>query len=184
MANTDVTADDMPDAANTDGAMDGEDGEGGKKRLSKKMLIIAAAGGLVLLGGVGAGAGYFLGWFGGAETAEDAALEAALEAAAVPVFYFDMPEITVNLSNAEQRAQYLRMTVALEISDPEISTVLEPNLPRITDVFQTYLRELRVSDLEGSAGLFRLKHELQRRINLAIFPAEVDAVLFREIIVQ
>lgn len=183
MANTDVTADDMPDEAAAD-SPEGEEGEGGKRRLSKKMMIIAAVGGLLLLGGGGTGAAFFFGWIGNSETAEEVALEAALEVAAQPVFYFDMPEITVNLSNAEQRAQYLRMTVALEISDPEISTVLEPNLPRITDVFQTYLRELRVSDLEGSAGLFRLKHELQRRINLAIFPAEVDAVLFREIIVQ
>ena len=185
MANTDVTADDVPEAADAENQSAGdEEGEGGKGRPSKKVLIMAAAGGLLLLGGLGAGAGYFFGWFGGNETAEEAALEAALEAAAEPVFYFDMPEITVNLSSAEQRAQYLRMTVALEISDPEISNILEPNLPRITDVFQTYLRELRVSDLEGSAGLFRLRHELQRRINLAIFPAEVDAVLFREIIVQ
>lgn len=178
MANTDVTADDVP-ADQSDGA--GEDGEeGGKRKLSKKMLIIAGAGGLVLLlGGVG-GAGFFLGWFGGEQSAEEVALEVAAE----PTFYFDLPEITVNLSNAEQRAQYLRMEVALELSDEEIVSVIEPNLPRILDVFQTYLRELRVSDLEGSAGLFRLKHELQRRINLAIFPAEVDAVLFREIIVQ
>ena len=88
------------------------------------------------------------------------------------------------MANAERRAQYLRIIVTLELADPELVAVLEPNLPRVLDVFQTYLRELRVSDLEGSAGLFRLKHELQRRVNLAIFPAEVEAVLFREIIVQ
>lgn len=178
MANTDVTADDVA-ADQTDGA--GEDGEeGGKRKLSKKMMIIAGVGGLVLLLGGGGAAAFFLGWFGSEQTAEELALEEAAE----PAFYFDLPEITVNLSNAEQRAQYLRMEVALELSDQEIVSIIEPNLPRILDVFQTYLRELRVSDLEGSAGLFRLKHELQRRINLAIFPAEVDAVLFREIIVQ
>jgi flagellar protein FliL len=148
-------------------------------RFSRRVLIIAGAAGLLLLLGAGAGTAYLLGWFGGA-SAEDIALEQA----SAPVFYFDLPEITVNLSNAEQRAQYLRMEVVLEIPDQALIGVIEPNLPRILDVFQTYLRELRVSDLEGSAGLFRLKHELQRRINLAIYPAEVDAVLFREIIVQ
>ena len=45
-------------------------------------------------------------------------------------------------------------------------------------------RELRKSDLEGSAGIYRLKEELRRRINVAIFPAQVDAILFKELLVQ
>lgn len=177
MADVDVTPDDVA----ADAAGEGEDAseDGGKRKLSKKMLIIIAAVGVVFLIGGGVGAAFLLGWVGGGSPEE-----IAIEQAQAPKFYYDLPEITVNLSNAERRAQYLRLTVALEMSNEEIGGVIEPNLPRILDVFQTYLRELRVSDLEGSAGLFRLKHELQRRINLAIFPAEIDAVLFREIIVQ
>lgn len=177
MADVDVTPDDVA----ADAAGEGEDAseDGGKRKLSKKMLIIIAAVGVVFLVGGGVGAAFLLGWVGGGSPEE-----IAIEQAQAPKFYYDLPEITVNLSNAERRAQYLRLTVALEVSNEEIGGVIEPNLPRILDVFQTYLRELRVSDLEGSAGLFRLKHELQRRINLAIFPAEIDAVLFREIIVQ
>jgi flagellar FliL protein len=52
------------------------------------------------------------------------------------------------------------------------------------DAFQTYLRELRPSDLDGSAGLYRLKEELTRRVNAAISPNRVSAVLFKEIVVQ
>lgn len=174
MADVDVTPDDLADGEGEDASEDG-----GKRKLSKKMLIIVAAVGVVFLVGGGVGAAFLLGWVGGSSPEE-----IAIEQAQAPKFYYDLPEITVNLSNAERRAQYLRLTVALEMSNEEIGGVIEPNLPRILDVFQTYLRELRVSDLEGSAGLFRLKHELQRRINLAIFPAEIDAVLFREIIVQ
>lgn len=176
MANTDTADAAAPEDAEVDSDL--EEG-GGKRKLSKKVLMIAGAGGLVMLIGGGVGAAFMLGWFG-----EQSAEEVAIEQAQAPRFYYDMPEITVNLANAEQRAQYLRLTVALELGNEEIISVIEPNLPRILDVFQTFLRELRVADLEGSAGLFRLKHELQRRINLAIFPAEVDAVLFREIIVQ
>ncbi len=173
MADTDVA--EMDVAAGEDA----DEQEGGKRKLSKKTLMIVGAGGLVMLLGGGAGAAFMLGWVGGGSPKE-----VALEQAQAPRFYYDLPEITVNLANAEQRAQYLRLSVALELGNEEIISVIEPNLPRILDVFQTFLRELRMSDLEGSAGLFRLKHELQRRINLAIFPAEVDAVLFREIIVQ
>ena len=57
-------------------------------------------------------------------------------------------------------------------------------MPRVTDIFQTYLRELRAGDLNGSAGMFRLKEELTRRVNVAIAPNQVNAVLFKEIVVQ
>ena len=42
---------------------------------------------------------------------------------------------------------------------------ITPIMPRVMDAFQTYLRELRPSDLDGSAGLYRLKEELTRRVN-------------------
>ena len=61
---------------------------------------------------------------------------------------------------------------------------IKPAMPRITDLFQTYLRELRSSDISGSAGLFRLKEEMLRRVNLAVAPAAVNTVLFREIVIQ
>lgn len=174
MANTDVPADEAEGAEAGEAA-----GKGRRFKLSRKMMIIAGGVGLLTLVGGGAGAAYLLGWIGG-QSAE----EVALQQVQAPVFYFDLPEIRVNLANAEQRAQYLRIAVALEVPTQEAIAVIEPNLPRILDIFQTYLRELRVSDLEGSAGLFRLKHELHRRINLAIYPAEINAVLFREIIIQ
>ena len=57
-------------------------------------------------------------------------------------------------------------------------------MPRVIDAFQTYLRELRPTDLDGSAGLYRLKEELTRRVNVAVAPSQVNAVLFKEIVVQ
>ena len=61
---------------------------------------------------------------------------------------------------------------------------IQPLMPRVMDAFQTYLRELRPTDLEGSAGLYRLKEELMRRVNAAIAPSHINAVLFKEIVVQ
>ena len=61
---------------------------------------------------------------------------------------------------------------------------IQPVMPRVIDSFQTYLRELRPSDLDGSAGLYRMKEELTRRVNVAIAPGKINAVLFKEIIVQ
>ena len=71
------------------------------------------------------------------------------------------------LAQAE-RTQYLKLKVALEVGDPKLVAAIQPLLPRIEDAFQVYLRELRPSDLDGSAGVYRLKEELLRRVNIAV----------------
>ena len=91
----------------------------------------------------------------------------------------------VNLSNvASERTQYLKVKIVLELPTPEVMTEIQPLMPRVMDAFQTYLRELRPTDLDGSAGLYRLKEELTRRVNDAVAPNRVTAVLFKEIVVQ
>lgn len=160
-------------------AAEAEAAAGGGK--SKKKLIIIGAGVLVLLLAAGGGA-YFLGLFGGGEApAEGAQGEAPVQQK--PVVFYDLPEMTVNLSSSG-RATYLKVRIALEVSDREVVDQIEPLLPRVLDAFQVYLRELRPADLEGSSGLFRLKEELLRRINTAVYPARIDGVLFKEILVQ
>jgi flagellar protein FliL len=57
-------------------------------------------------------------------------------------------------------------------------------MPRIIDNFQVYLRELRVEDLRGSGGIYRLREELLTRVNAATAPAKVVDVLFKEMLVQ
>ena len=76
------------------------------------------------------------------------------------------------------------VVIVLELPDQTIIAQIQPILPRVLDAFQTYLRELRPTDLEGSAGLYRLKDELTRRVNMAIAPNRINAVLFKEIVVQ
>ena len=76
------------------------------------------------------------------------------------------------------------MKITLEVPDQALAKQITPVMPRVMDAFQTYLRELRPTDLDGSAGVYRLKEELTRRVNVAIAPSRVNAVLFKEIIVQ
>ena len=83
-----------------------------------------------------------------------------------------------------ERVQYLKVRIVLEVKEEKQVEAIKPTLPRVTDIFQTYLRELRPSDLNGSVGLFRLKEELTRRVNAVISPSQVNAVLFKEIVVQ
>ena len=72
----------------------------------------------------------------------------------------------------------------LEVDDQKLVEQIKPLMPRVMDAFQTYLREMRPNDLEGSAGLYRLRDELTRRVNLAVAPTKINAVLFKEIVVQ
>jgi flagellar protein FliL len=57
-------------------------------------------------------------------------------------------------------------------------------MPRIVDSFQVYLRELRVEDLQGAAGVHLLREELLTRVNASVKPVKVNDVLFREMLVQ
>jgi flagellar FliL protein len=152
---------------------------GGSK---KKLMIFGAAGlGVVLIGG--GAAAFFLGVFGG-KPKEMAGDPAHLAAQIKPAMFVDLPEMVVNLSSVDQHATFLKLRVSLEVSQKDTIDKIQPVLPRVLDAFQVYLRELRSSDLEGSAGTFRVKEELQRRVNIAIYPARVEAVLFKEIMIQ
>ena len=102
-----------------------------------------------------------------------------------PPAYVEVPDMLVNLVGLPgERVQYLKVKLVLEVKEEKQVDAIKPNLPRVTDIFQTYLRELRPSDLNGSAGLFRLKEEMTRRVNAAISPGQVNAVLFKEVVVQ
>jgi len=146
------------------------------KMPSRKMMIIIA-GALLLVGG-GGGGSYFY-FFKPVEHKEEP------KPVVKPAIFVDLPDVLVNLSNAaNERTQYLKVKIVLELPTPEVVAEIQPLMPRVLDAFQTYLRELRPTDLDGSAGLYRLKEELTRRVNAAVAPNRVTAVLFKEIVVQ
>ncbi|MEP1933025.1 MAG: flagellar basal body-associated FliL family protein [Roseibium sp.] len=164
-------------AAEDDGDEDVAESSGGKK----KKLILFGGVGLVVLLAAGAGGYFFL-------MGSDAPMPRSSDGGTAqevqkPVVFYDLPEMTVNLAT-EGRTTYLKVRIALEVENRAMIDQIQPYLPRILDAFQIYLRELRPADLEGSAGLFRLKEELLRRINLSVYPAKVEGVLFKEILVQ
>lgn len=168
-------AEDEEAEASEDGGEDGEQEPAASKwRPSRRTLIMFGTPAVLLLGG---GAWFARGYIG---------IAGAGDAGQGPPqkLYYDLPEMVVNLSSQGERDQYLKLKVALEAPSQKALNALNPIMPRVLDMFQLYLRELRGSDLEGSAGIYRLKEELLRRINLEIHPHQIDRVLFKEIIVQ
>ena len=168
----------MSEAEAADLEEEGE--EDGKKKMSGKVIVLfIALPAIVVIGGI-VGALFMFGILGGGD---EEGVEVAEVEAAPPVFY-EMPEFLVNMSTTTGPTKYLKMRVAIELDNEETLPEIELMMPRIVDGFQVYLRELRPTDLDGSAGIVRLKEELLRRINLAIEPSNVSDVLFKEVVVQ
>ena len=155
-----------------------EGGEGAAApKKGKLKLIIAIVGFLVVVGGGAGGWFFFMRGHGEEQHAEAPPPK--------PPSFVDVPDMLVNLVGAPgERVQYLKLKLVLEVKEEKQVEAIKPALPRVTDLFQTYMRELRPSDLNGSAGLFRLKEELTKRVNLALAPNQVNAVLFKEVVIQ
>lgn len=163
-----------------------EEAGDGKKKSSKKMLILIGVGILVVLLGGGAGA-FFTGAFDapveGEAGAEGEHAEAPVDPNKPPVYY-NVPDMIVNLQAERNRPVFLKISMSLELAKDTDVPAVERVLPRVIDNFQVYLRELRVDELRGSAGMYRLREELLMRVNQAVAPIKVKDVLFREMLVQ
>jgi len=180
------------DLAEAEGAAEGE---APPKRSRRRLLLFIAAPILVIV--IALAVAYFTGMLssllGGKskapEQAQTQAQPAAPGALGVPgqgTVFYDMPEILVNLNSPAQarKQNFLKIRVSLELQTPLDIPKIEAVLPRIIDNFQVYLRELRIDDLQGSAGMLRLREELLSRVNAEVKPTKINDVLFKEILVQ
>ncbi|MBF0093911.1 MAG: flagellar basal body-associated FliL family protein [Alphaproteobacteria bacterium] len=154
---------------------------------AKKKLVMIALAVVFLL--VSLGGAFFMGLmdplfalFGGGEK-QDHGEQMAEEHGGPPVF-LDLPEMLVNLNSTGRKKVFLKIRVKVEISNIAAQPMIEELTPRIVDNFQVYLRELRLEDLQGASGMYRLREELLNRVNTAIKPAKVNDVLFQEMLVQ
>jgi flagellar FliL protein len=185
-------------------ASEGEEGEGGKpkKKLSMKMMLIAGAAALVVVGGGGGAAFIFLKPKPEAAAGKDAKKKAPAKKGKEEkgkkddksagqvregpdgVLFYTMPDVVVNMQTADGRPTFLKLKLTLELPDQEAADALEPNMPRLQDMFQTFLRELRPEDLSGSQGSYQLRMEILRRVNLVIAPSKANAVLIEEMLIN
>jgi flagellar FliL protein len=155
-----------------------------RKRGGKKLILFVVLPVLLLLGAGAAGL-YFTGVAQvllGSKKEDGPKVEApppVKEAA-----FMDLPDMLVNLNTGGKKTNFLKISVSLQLDKQEDDAKVKLVLPRVVDTFQAYLRELRLEDLRGSAGLYRLREELLLRVNAALSPVKIDDVLFRELLVQ
>lgn len=187
-AKDDKEADEKDAATEGEGeGAEGEGGEGGGKSKKKLIIIVGAVLMLLVIGGIGA---YFAGVFGGGDEKhgeeEAAAAEGEVGEDGKPVgpVFFELPQILVNLNTTGKATSFIKTTVTLELAKQSDVAIVQANLPRLMDNYNTFLREMRASDLYGSAGVYRLRDEMLARANKLLAPVVVKDVLFKEILVQ
>jgi flagellar protein FliL len=184
-------------------AVEGEEGEAppAKKKLPLMFLIAGAAALVLVLGGGGTAAYVFLlkpkpeaaGKAGAKKPAKkgkddngkkDDKTAGQVREGPDGVLFYTMPDIVVNMQTADGRPTFLKLKLTLELPDQATADALDPNMPRLQDMFQTFLRELRPEDLSGSQGSYQLRMEILRRVNLVIAPSKANAVLIEEMLIN
>jgi flagellar FliL protein len=187
---------------------EGAEGEAAPKKKKLPLFVLIGAAAVLVLGGGGA-AVFFLfmqpssaeeapadhapeekkesgggGHGGGGEEAADPAVVGTIREGPDGVTFLTLPDMVVNIQSADGRPTFLKLTLTLEMHDAELAHHLQAESPRVNDLLQTFLRELRPEDLAGSAGSYQLRQEILRRVNLVAAPEEVDAVLIEEMLIQ
>jgi flagellar FliL protein len=165
-----------------------EDDEGGGGG-SKKLLVIVGLALFLVVGG--SAAAYFTGllqpvidMISGGYEAPAEGTENDADVTSGESYFKSMEDLIVNLNTGGKKSVFLNMKVSLELSSQADGDKVELLMPRVTDYFQVYLRELRVEDLKGSAGMYRLREELLARVRAAVAPIQVRDVLFKQILIQ
>jgi flagellar protein FliL len=198
-----------PEGDDAEEAVEGAEGEGApaKKKLPLKMLIIAGVAAVLVLGGGGTAAFMFLmpkpdaahadkgahdkgkkkkkdekGHAKGGKEGEGGAGQ--VREGPDGVVFYTMPDVVVNMQTADGRPTFLKLKLTLELPDEHAVEELDPNMPRLQDMFQSFLRELRPEDLSGSQGSYQLRMEILRRVNLVISPSRANAVLIEEMLIN
>lgn len=178
-----ATAEKKPEDAGTDAA---------PKAGGKKKLVLIALPLLLLAAGAGLWLGGILPPLLGMGAAPQAADGAERPAAPPRPGFVDLPEIVSNLNAPGRRPSFVRLRARIEIADMQDAPLVNAAMPRLVDLFSTYLREVRPEELRGSVGSHRLREELIARAGIAVAaeargerPAvRVTDVLFVEILIQ
>ena len=185
MADEEDLEDEEPEDEDGEDFDDEDDESSDKPGGTKKLIIIIAVVLLLAIGGIAAA--YFTGllqpiieWITGQEVTEEEEKKIDQENAV----FFPLEELIVNLNTGGRTSTFLKIRISLELVEGEDISRIESVMPRIMDNFQVYLRELRIEDLKGSAGMYRLREELLTRVNAAAAPAKIQDVLFKEMLVQ
>ena len=164
--------------------LEGAEAAGGKKKIG---MIIGIIVGLLVLGGGGYYA--YINFFkekpveekpaDGEETKEAVPSEKDVNLGMM----FPLDPFVVNLAGSEGK-RFLKVTISLELSTPEVHLELKENIQKITDSILVLLSSKAFEDVYSVQGKFKLKDEITTRVNRFLVVGHVKDAYFTEFIIQ
>lgn len=159
--------------------------------MSKKLLIIIIAVVLLVMGMIGGG--FFLLWTKMAATMaqvqnpqeeKQVAQEEVKPEEMVtigPIYKLDT--MIVNLADQGGK-RYLRITMELELSAPELVEEIDKRLPQLRDAILMILPTKTYAEISTTEGKIALRDELMAKLNSFLKTGTVKTIYFSEFVVQ
>ena len=152
--------------------------------MSKTVLIIIISVAVLFMGMVGAG--FFILWNKISQVPVDPSKVAEMaveeeENVIGPLYPLDT--MIVNLSD-DGGKRYLRVTMALELSDPESVDTIESRLPQIRDAVLMILPTKTYDDVSTTDGKIALRNQIMEKINTLMTKGRLNNIYFTEFVVQ
>ena len=164
--------------------LEGAEAPGGKKKMG---MIIGIIVGLLILGGGGYYA--YINFFK-EKPAEEKPADGEGTKEVAPVeedvnlgLMFPLDPFVVNLAGSEGK-RFLKVTISLELSTPEVHLELKENIQKITDSILVLLSSKAFEDVYSVQGKFKLKDEITTRVNRFLVVGHVKDAYFTEFIIQ
>jgi flagellar protein FliL len=157
--------------------------------MSKKVMIMAL-GGVVLLVAI-MGGGFFMMWQKmnasiaqiQSSNGKDDKAHAAKEKEEVIKPTYKMDTLIVNLADQGGK-RYLRITMEMELSAPEVLEEIPKRLPQLRDTILMILPSKQYTDISTTEGKTALRDELIAKINTILKKGTVTNIFFTEFVVQ
>jgi len=96
---------------------------------------------------------------------------------------YTLDTMIVNLSDHGGK-RYLRVTMALELSDTESIATIESRLPQIRDAVLMILPTKTYDDVSTTDGKIALRNQVMEKINALMTKGHVNNIYFTEFVVQ
>lgn len=152
-----------------------------KKKSPIKMIVIL----LVILGLLGGG-GYFAytKYMQPSESPEASGAGEAVEEVSPSLgIMFSLDPFIVNLAGSQGK-RFLKVTVSLELSAPEVHAEVKENIQKIMDSILVLLSSKNFEDVYSVQGKFKLKDEITARVNRFLVLGHIKEAYFTEFIIQ
>lgn len=96
---------------------------------------------------------------------------------------YSLATFIVNLADKGGN-RYLRVTMDLELGNPELETELTKRLPQVRDSILMILPSKRFDDISSAEGKTALRDELLEKINSLLTQGKITNIYFKEFVVQ